>query len=87
MGTCCEADTDLKPTSGPAGGLARPEGTKLKLEYFGIGYGRADVIVQLLEHKGVDYEYVVATQEEWAARKAAGKGGMGGLPIVHSHGV
>ena len=39
-------------TAGPTGG------GKIRIEYFENTYGRADPIVQLLEHKGVEYEYV-----------------------------
>jgi len=42
----------------------------------------------MLEHKGVDYEYIGITFEQWVVKKGMGNGGeMGCLPIVHHQGV
>ncbi len=85
---CCESDPNLQiQNQGPRGGIDRPEGpggSKIKFEYFGACYGRADPIVQLLAHKGISYEKIEVSMEGWGARKAADKTGeMGVLPIVH----
>ena len=87
MGACCDSSgSDMRPA--PSGGIVKhaggPSGQTIKVEYFDLGFGRADPIVQLLKHKGVAFEYVQVSQESWGTRKAAGDAGeMGGLPIVH----
>jgi len=60
-----------------------PGKEKIKIEYFGMGYGRADCIRFLLHHANVDYEYVGYDMETWGNMKATGKGGeFAGLPRV-----
>ena len=89
MGACCDAGTDLRPANN-SGGIARGAGNdskpvdeRVKVTYFPSCYGRPDVIVMLLEHKGVDYVRLSVSQEEWATKKTAGESGeMGGLPMV-----
>ena len=59
----------------------------MTIEYFGGAYGRPDPIIQLLAHKGISYDKIDVTMDEWGPRKAAGNTGeMGGLPIVHQKG-
>ena len=68
MGGCMSADQGSKKE-------------KIKIEYFGMGYARADPIRFLLHHANVDYEYVGYDFETWGKMKAEGKGGeFGGLP-------
>jgi hypothetical protein len=45
---------------------------KIKVEYFGMGYGRADCIRMLLAHAKIDYEYVGYDFEQWGKLKAGG---------------
>ena len=59
----------------------------IRITYF-RGYGRADPIRFMLSHKGVPFEEVGVTPENWGARKALGDTGeMGGLPIVNGGGA
>ena len=44
-------------------------GKKVEVEYFAMGYGRADPIRMLLGLKKIDYEYVGHTFESWGALK------------------
>ena len=60
-------------------------GKKVEVEYFCMGYGRADPIRMLLGLKKIEYEYVGHTFESWGALKGSGKGGeFNGLPRVRS---
>ena len=60
-------------------------GKKVEVEYFAMGYGRADPIRMLLGLKKIDYEYVGHTFESWGALKGSGKGGeFNGLPRVRA---
>ena len=72
----------------PQGGIQKtPNDNRIRIEYFGPGYGRVDPIRQLLEHHGVEWEFIPATQEAWGARKAAGDTGeMGALPMATVNG-
>ena len=67
------------------GGGAAMGGKKVEVEYFAMGYGRADPIRMLLGLKKIDYEYVGHTFESWGALKGSGKGGeFNGLPRVRA---
>ena len=52
------------------GGGSKPLVT---VEYFGMGYGRADPIRFLLHHAKVDYQYIGYDFEQWGKLKAEGK--------------
>ena len=53
------------------------------VEYFGMGYGRADPIRMLLHHAKVDHQYIGYDFEQWGKLKGEGKGGeFAGLPRV-----
>ena len=56
---------------------------KVEITYFGMGWGRADPITQLLAHAGANYEVKGLDFAEWGQRKAAGKTAeFGAMPIV-----
>ena len=85
---CCDSSESIRPAQ-PTGsvGSKKPMGSAIKIEYFPASYARPDPIIQLLEHKGVNYEKVEINFEAWGARKAAGDTGeFGGMPIVHQAG-
>lgn len=46
----------------------------ITIEYFGV-WARADVLVQLLEHKGVRYQVNEVSQDAWGLRKKSGATG------------
>ena len=52
--------------------LNRGAPQKIKVEYFGMGYGRADCIRMLLHHAKIDYEYVGYDFEQWGQIKGSG---------------
>lgn len=60
-----------------------PPSQLIEVTYFGLGYGRVDPIIQMLEHAGSNYKFHPETFEAWGPRKAAGKTAeFGALPIV-----
>ena len=86
---CCEAESDLRPINADGtkelGQIGKPQ--PIVVEYFGAGYGRADVLMQMLEHKKANYRFQEVTQEEWASRKPANQAGeFSCLPIVKKDG-
>ena len=59
----------------------------ITVEYFGMGYGRADPIRFLLHHAKKDYQYIGYDFEQWGKIKGEGKGGeFAGLPRVNLDG-
>ena len=85
MGTCCEAQQNLRPSASLV--ITKPttqsQSQKIKIEYFENRYGRVDPVVMLLAHQKVEYEWVGIERASWFARKAAGNGGeMQVLPIL-----
>ena len=61
--------------------------SSLTVEYFGLGYARADPIRFLLHHAKVDYQYIGYDFEQWGKLKGEGKGGeFGGLPRLTMNG-
>ena len=63
-----------------SGGGAKPLVT---VEYFGLGYARADPIRFLLHYHKIDYQYIGYEMEQWMKLKGEGKGGeFNGLPRV-----
>ena len=56
---------------------------KLKVLYYEGTWAKSDPIVQLLQYRGIDFDYDTCTVEEWKAAQASGNGGeMYSLPIV-----
>ena len=59
----------------------------IQVEYFAMGYGRADPIRFLLHLKELPYEYIGHTFETWGKVKGSGQGGeFNGLPRVRVNG-
>jgi glutathione S-transferase len=66
------------------GYMARKE--VIEVTFLGFGNGRADPIIQLLAHAGVNWKKNGLTPEEWGARKGAGETAEFGVMPIVKHG-
>ena len=70
-------------TSTASANPGAPPSKLIEVTYFGLGYGRVDPIVQMLQHSGANWKFHAETFETWGPRKASGKTAeFGALPII-----